>query len=362
MGESFLGIILSSRILATALFSIPCAMIVDRWGKKRALLLGVFLVPITSMLQGYFQSTWSMLICAVIQGCAMAFLLVAEGPFFMENGTSKNRLKLFSYSFADNVFASMIGYFVFGHISEKLNISVGSLASLKYSIILSALIGLIACIFAVMIKDNKVAVGKAKSNFYNSAVSLIKEKDPIKFITYNFIIGLGAGLVVPYFNVYLKYKANASIDQIGIIMSLSQAAMGIGGLITPIMAQRHGKVKTIILCQIVSIPFLMLIAIPPSLIIVSLALFIRNTLMNMSVPIVNNMAMELVNEHQRPVFASINNISSNLSRALGAVIAGFIMKKFTNGYEIPYFITAIMYIVATVHFYKAFKNFDAKAS
>lgn len=361
LGESFLGLILSSRILATAAFSIPAAVIVNRWGKKKAILLGVFLVPVTSMLQGYFENSLLMIICAVIQGCAMAFLMVAEGPFFMENGTPNNRLKLFSYSFADNVFATMIGYFIFGHVSEKLNIVMGSIVSLKYSIIFSALMGLVACIFAAMIKDKKIAVQKTESNFYKNAVSIIKEKGPLKFIIYNFIIGFGAGLVVPYFNVYLKYKVNASTDQIGIIMSLAQAAMGIGGLVTPIMAQKYGKVKTIIVCQIVSVPFLMLIAIPPSLIVVSLALFVRNALMNMSGPIVNNMAMELVQEHQRSVFASINNISSNLSRALSAVIAGFIMKYFANGYEIPYFITAVMYVAATLYFYKSFKTFDVKA-
>ena len=158
--------------------------------------------------------------------------------------------------------------------------------------------------------------------------------------------------------MYLKYKVNATTEQVGIIMSLAMAAMGIGGLITPVMAQRYGRIKTIITCQIVSIPFLMLIAMPPSIIVVSIALFIRNALMNMSGPIVNNMAMELVKGPERPIFASINNISVNLSRALSAVIAGVIMNHLANGYELPYFITAIMYLAATLYFYKSFKTFE----
>ncbi|WP_243186927.1 MFS transporter [Clostridium muellerianum] len=358
IGETFLGSLLSLRILATALFSIPGAMIVNKYGKKKGILLGICFVPVTSLFQGYFENKLLILIFATLQGCAMSFLMVSEGPFFMENGTEKNRLKLFSYSFADNVFATMLGYFIFGHVSGKLNTFLGSVISLRYSIITASLMGMIGCIFAFLLKENNSVVYKNTGNFYKDSLNILKQKKPSKFLIYNFIIGFGAGLVVPYFNVYLKYKVNITTEQIGIIMSLSMAAMGIGGLITPIMARRYGKVKTIITCQIVSIPFLMLIAMPPSIIIVSLALFIRNALMNMTGPIVNNMAMELVQGNERSIFASMNNISNNLSMALSAVIAGIIMNHLANGYEIPYFITAIMYFIATLYFYKYFKTFE----
>lgn len=357
MGETFLGFILSLRILATALFSIPGAMIVNKLGKKKGILLGVLFVPITSLFQGFYENKVLILIFAALQGCAMAFIMVSEGPFFMENGTEKNRLKLFSYSFADNVFATMFGYFIFGHVSQRLNGLLGSVESLRYSIIACSLLGLAACIFAFMIKENMAEAHGDEDDFFRKTINIIKQKNPTKFVIYNFIIGFGAGLVVPYFNVYLKYKVNATTEQIGIIMSLAQAAMGMGGLITPFMAQKYGRVKTIIICQMVSIPFLMIIAMPPSIVIVSIAMFIRNALMNMSGPIVNNMAMELVKSDERPIFASINNISVNLSRALSAVIAGIIMNHLSNGYEIPYFITAIMYLIATLYFYKSFKNF-----
>lgn len=357
MGETFLGFILSLRILATALFSIPGAMIVNKLGKKKGILLGVLFVPITSLFQGCYENKVLILIFAALQGCAMAFIMVSEGPFFMENGTEKNRLKLFSYSFADNVFATMFGYFIFGHVSQRLNGLLGSVESLRYSIIACSLLGLAACIFAFMIKENRAEAHGDEDDFFRKTINIIKQKNPTKFVIYNFMIGFGAGLVVPYFNVYLKYKVNATTEQIGIIMSLAQAAMGMGGLITPFMAQKYGRVKTIIICQMISIPFLMIIAMPPSIVIVSIAMFIRNALMNMSGPIVNNMAMELVKSDERPIFASINNISVNLSRALSAVIAGIIMNHLSNGYEIPYFITAIMYLIATLYFYKSFKNF-----
>ncbi len=359
--EGFLGLILSLKTFALAIFSIPCAMIVNKIGKKKGILLTMTIVPLIIILQGISQNKWIILILSILQGGANSFMMVSEGPFFMENTNSRNRIKLFSYSFADNVFSTMFGYFIFGQISGGFIRLFGDIKALRYSIIISGLLGLTSIFFIIFIKDNKACVVEDRSMFFKNIAKISKKKYPLKFLVYNLIIGFGAGLVVPYFNVYLKYKVNARTEQIGFIMSLAQAAMGIGGLITPYMAAKYGRIKTIIICQVASIPFLMLIALPPNIVIVAGALFIRNGLMNMAGPVVGNLSMELIEENERSIFASINNISNNLSRALSAVVGGFIMNKFSHGYEVPYFITSIMYIIATVYFYKSFRGFDKKS-
>lgn len=114
-------------------------------------------------------------------------------------------------------------------------------------------------------------------------------------------------------------------------MALAQGAMGLGSIMAPYMCKKLGRINTVMICQIVSIPFLMFIAVPPSVIAVSAALFIRNALMNMRTPIINTMSMELVEVSQRSIFASANNIAGNVSRALSAVVAGFMMSNFANG-------------------------------
>jgi MFS family permease len=358
ISESFLGIILSIRIFATAVFSIPCAMVINKFGKRFGIICAMLFVPITIIMQGYFMNKWNILLFAALQGGFTSFLTVSEGPFFMENSEKNVRIKLFSYSFADNVFSSMIGYFVFGNVTGNLNNILGNVEALRVSIIISGVLGFLSCIFTFSIKEKQTNVVAGKRNITKDIMAILKQPYPLKYVFYNSMIGFGAGLVVPYFNVYLKYKVNATTSQIGLIMALAQGAMGIGGLITPLMAKKYGRIKTIIICQIVSIPFLMLIAIPPSILIVSIALFVRNALMNMTGPITGNLSMEMVKDYERSIFASINNIAGNLSRALSAVVAGFIMNNFANGYELPYFVTAIMYAAATVYFYYSFRVFD----
>lgn len=357
--ESFLGIILSFKTFAIAFASIPCAMIVNKIGRKRGILITMSLVPLLTILQGAIPNKYIILFISVLQGAVQGFLMVSEGPFFMDNSNPKNRIKLFSYSFADNVFSTMFGYFVFGQLSNTLSSHFGVLFGLKYGIIISGIIGLVSCVFILFIKDNKTNVSTQKY-FLKKVKILCLKPYPRKFIIYNLLVGFGAGLVVPYFNIYLKYKVSASTSQIGIIMALAQGAMGIGGLITPSMTNKFGRIKTIMICQSISIPFLMLIALPPNLYIVATALLFRNALMNMAGPVISSLSMELIDDDERSIYSSLNSISNNLSRAISALVAGYIMENLPHGYELPYFITAITYLVSTIYFYKSFSIVDSK--
>lgn len=358
VGEDFLGIIISSRTLAIALSAFPCALFVNKLGKKNAIFISMFFICITMLLQGYFKDKWLILIFAVTQGLFNALLGVTEAPFLMANSSGEGRIKIFSYTYATSMFSMMLGYFLFGHGVELLAKRFSVVEAYRYSIIIASAIGLISLLF-VLIMKSEVNSDKVESfSVFKNSLLVIKSKNVRSFLNFNFIIGFGAGLVVPYFNVYLKYKINISTDVLGTIMSISQVAMGIGGLLTPFMAKKFGKVKTIIICQIVSIPFLLLIATPPSIMIVSIAFFMRSALMNMPGPVINNMSMELVEDVNRPVFSSLMNLSSNFSRAISAAVAGFIMKNIINGYEIPYYITTALYVFGTVYFYRSFKNHD----
>lgn len=360
--EGFLGVILSFKTGAIALASIPCSMIADKIGKKKAIFLAMLFVPLCTIFQGLSTKTYLLLILAIVQGTANSFMVVCEGPFFMENSNDKNRVQLFSYSFATNVFSTMIGYTVFGAISESIVSKLGGIKALSYSMVGAGVLGLMACVVVCFIKENPNFKSVSHSNYFSNAKDLIKNRYASRFLIYNALIGFGAGLVVPYFNVYLKYKVNAGTDTIGVIMSLAQAAMGMGGLITPFMAKRLGRIKTINTCQILSIPFLLLIALPPNIYIVAAAMFMRNGLMNMAGPVTGTLTMELINSTQRSTFASINNIANNLSRAISTMVGGLIMAHVPYGYEVPYFLTALLYLAATILFHNTFAGYDFKVN
>ncbi|MBU3228457.1 hypothetical protein [Clostridium algidicarnis] len=66
--ESFLGLILSLKTFSLAIFSIPCAMIVNKIGKKKGILLTMIIVPITIILQDMSQTKGIILGLSILQG------------------------------------------------------------------------------------------------------------------------------------------------------------------------------------------------------------------------------------------------------------------------------------------------------
>ena len=98
------------------------------------------------------------------------------------------------------------------------------------------------------------------------------------------LIGTGAGLIVPFFNVYFNKTLQAGPDQIGIIFSLAQASMVVGAAVVPYIAARFGKVKTVSLTYLLSLPFLLLLAFTTNLYLAGGAYILRMLFMNMSSP------------------------------------------------------------------------------
>lgn len=368
LGEDYLGLLISVKTAAIGVSAFPCALLVNKLGKKKSILISMLFISLAIISQGYFMGKWMMMISGIFQGVFNALLSVTEAPFLMENSGEGKSVKLFSYTFAISTFASMVGYKICGRSADVLSVSFTLVNSYRYCIIAAGLVGLISIFFVLQIVDKKLPVSintslnsssdKGILILVKNSLGILKQKNIKEFLIYNSLIGFGAGLVVPYFNVYLKYKINISSDMLGTIMSISMVAMGVGGLIMPYIARKFGKANAIIICQIASIPFLLLIATPPSIIVVSIAFFMRSALMNMAGPIIGNISMELVESENRSILSSLNNVSNNLSRALSAVIAGFIMKNFARGYEIPYYITTVLYVVGAIYFYKNFKSYN----
>jgi len=169
---------------------------------------------------------------------------------------------------------------------------------------------------------------------------------------YNTLIGFGAGLVIPFFNIFLTQRLKAPTYMVGIVLSTSQVGMAIAGLLAPFLIFKLGKVKSVVVSQLVSIPFLLMIALPQSLGIVILSFLLRSAFMNMSNPISSCFTMEITPIEQRASVASLVGMAQNMSRAASAILGGWLMEK-TN-YSVPYFITAILYLLASIFYWKVF--------
>ena len=136
------------------------------------------------------------------------------------------------------------------------------------------------------------------------------------------------------------------------IMGLSPIGLVIVGLLVPYISKILGREQTVVICQLLSIPFLISIAFPQGIVVLGISFFLRSTLMNLNQPLIQNMSLETVEYENRALMSSMVLMSSSITRALSTIIAGYLMESIS--YNFPYYLTVALYLIGTIVFYKNF--------
>lgn len=350
--ESTVGTILSLRRFSVGISTFLIAFIAGRIGHKRTLILGLFTVGITSILIVLAPDLRLMEIIAVLFGFGQAAMLTVESPFIFNQCEGEERVHAFSLTFAVRNAAFMTGSLLTGTLADLFsNRTASDAQALRWALILVSLMSLIAIIPLSRLRPKPVTSQKPL-DFHEFRAFFTTQN--VAFLLYTGFIGLGAGMVVPFFGVYLKYMLNTTETLVGLILSFAQLGTVFGGLSVPFLSKRLGDHKTIVLTQMLSIPLLIAIGLPQGILVVAVAFFLRSSLMNMGQPLIRNIAMSIALEEHRPLMSAMRVMFNNLTRALGIYLGGTIMERYT--YNTPYLFTIGAYLIGTLIFYLLFRR------
>ena len=127
------------------------------------------------------------------------------------------------------------------------------------------------------------------------------------------LIGLGAGLFLPYLNVYFVQQLGASPAVYGWISGASTLTRLGATLLAPAVAGRLGTVGAIAGTQLASVPFLLLLGFAPQLGLAALAFLIRGALMNMAFPLQTSFTMGALRPALRGTGNALLILAGNVS-------------------------------------------------
>jgi MFS family permease len=214
---------------------------------------------------------------------------------------------------------------------------------------------LITLIPLVLIKENRPPVFE-RSERLRLVAQVIRTPNVQRLVIVNILIGIGAGMIVPFFNVYFHKVLAAPTEQIGVIFSIGQVTMIAGLLLIPLLTERVGKVRTIAITQLLSIPFLILIALTTNIYLAGFAYIMRMSFMNMANPAIANFNMELLGDRERATVGSLTSTGWYLFLALSTYLSGIMMAN--DNYLLPYMITCVVYLLAAVAYYVFFLRIE----
>lgn len=359
-GEGDIGRIASGRAIGMTLAAIPIAILISKIKVKPMLLIGAAMFALFRFALTEFQEFEILVGFTFLSGMAFSVFRVASGPFFMRNSTQQERTHLFSMSFAMMLFAGIVGSIIAGNLVERVAIITGDiLTGYRYALYLGVGAGLCAIIPFSMIRATGPKSDERKIKF-----SWEKFKKRRKFYFQiclaNVLIGSGAGLIIPFLPLYFHDRFDLEPNRIAFYYFLSLCGMAIGTLSGPLLSQRIGLIRSVVITQLLSIPFMLILAYTGNLFYAVPAFIIRAALMNLGVPISTNFAMELSDKDEQGLVNAFLGVSWTGGWALSVSLGGGLIEQY--GYTITLNVASLLYVISALLYFVMFRKVEKRQS
>ncbi|WP_102273958.1 MFS transporter [Cytobacillus massiliigabonensis] len=362
--EQVNGQVVSMTALATAIALVPAGVFSDRIGRKKAMIYGAAATGMILLSRSVIETQSLLVLAAFATGLATALFQVSGIPWLAENSKTEQRVHLFSIHFAVMTGANVIGNLGGGILTDFFSIFTSELNSIRFTLLIGSIIFLMGIIPVIKFNEQRVARKNIKEKKTISVRTILSKNDNVKIILLfafaQLLIGVGAGLVIPYLNLYFADRFSASNSAIGFIISMGQAATAIAMIIGPMVVRKVGEVKAVVILQLSSLPFLLMTAYTESLWLAAIGFLFRQALMNAGNPIQMSLMMSKVGDSMKGLANSVNQMVFNLGWAImGPISTGIVMKYGAYwGYAAVFTITAFLYLIGSVYFFIVFRSYN----
>lgn len=346
-GEQAIGTILSIRALGSFLVALPASFLVARADSRYLLSSVAILSAIAYAGQGIATGFGPIAASVLMSGAFSSLYQVAAGPFFMKNSGEEERIHLFSLNGALGMGTGVIGSLAGGLLKDLVFRASGDeVYAYRAALVLGAcFVGASVAPF-LAIRETRPAGSPRPPR---AAIGRVDPALYAKILIPGFIVGMGAGLTIPYLNLYFKNEFSLSDSLIGAVFALGQVFTFLGMMTGPAISRRLGKARAIFASQALSVPFILVLTYLRWLPLVVLAFLARQALMNMSTPINDNFALERVPPSQQHLMNALKMLNWTGSWMVSAKISGAIIA--TRGFAPSFTLTAILYALSTALFW-----------
>lgn len=361
--EAFIGTLQTLSSLATIAMALPAAYLAERFPQKRVMIVTALLSSLAVMGIVLIPGQVALILFNMLAGVSMSTRQVAMAPFLMANTSEEDRQWVFSFNFGLMTTASFFGNLLGGLLPTWLGQPFGAMPTdtLAYQLAIGSMmlvtmlsIGPLSLIrMPPPEKDRQVALPWVQLWQHGRQLA--------RFLMPQLVIGLGAGLMQPFMNVYFRHVYNKPDPPIAWVFAIGGLAMAIAQFLGPVLADRYGKIHTVILTQLFSVPFLLMLALGAWLVptgrgsaelwfaIASLAYILRLALMNLSNPVYQTFVLEHVPKDTQALTMSLNSLSFQFGWFVMPQVSGWLQVQYGNlGFVAIFLSVAGLYMTATV--------------
>jgi MFS family permease len=376
----FIGAVLFAVTVGAGLAIFPAGLYVDRFSGKAILIGSNLLIGAAVSGQILFRQPLPLLVSAFCAGVGFAFILVINAPFLTANSIPAERSHLFSLNLVLGLVTAVVGNVLggalpgwFRHIPWLMAplppVLNGLLSgqpeprSYQLSMLFAGIIVLPSLIPLFLLSNDPPPARAlpvwrvlARLNLAAGSAPWVAGRilrSPIFLLSLQqALVGAGAGLFINYFNLYFVQHLRASPALFGL---LSGGAVAIAALFTlgaPRLAGRIGRINSIALSELASIPLLITLGLTTLLPLASVCYIFRQGLMDMSNGVLQVFSMEVVPEQYRGVANSSYQAAFQVPSALTVPLGGLLIVH--AGYASVFLAAAACYLLAIATLWGSF--------
>lgn len=352
--EGVMGSLASTASLGTALMAFPAAFVLERFAAKPLLLLGLCVSAVCYISQVMSQTIELYTLFGLLGAMGLAIFNISVAPFIFRHTRPEQRVYAFTMNSAFVMGSQLVGFLIGGYLPKLLSMNfpgLSALESYRYAMAVSLAITLLSIWPYSQIL--RAPVPKLK----RPSLSGIREKDWRtlgKLIAPKTAIALGAGMVIPFMNVYLSKRFELDSVAIGTAFGALQLCMFIGIFVSPVAIKRMDRLGFMMLTALLSVPFMLTMAFASSVALVLGSFFMRGMLMNMSGPATSLFEMEKVREAECLFASSMLIFCYNLGWTLSTQVGGWVIESY--GFRWSFIAAAALYLTAVGFYWFFFKR------
>ena len=228
---------------------------------------------------------------------------------------------------------------------------------LRISLVIGTVFVIIAFLTSFKIRDSKALSveeeGSVASVFEQNQIATgwkdVFAPNALKVVGITLVsglfIGFGAGTSVPYFPRFFFDIYYIDLSNLSLIFGVLTILTATWGKINSNLGDRYGRVKMIVVNQMLAVILLYILATYPPIGFALLALIVRNAVMNATGPLNTAILMEFTPRRFRSITSSLTQIGWSLFFGFGQIFGGRLVDNI--GFRIPFTITATLYLIAT---------------
>ncbi|WXG46570.1 MAG: MFS transporter [Candidatus Atabeyarchaeum deiterrae] len=370
---------------------IPAGMLIDRVGRKWVLRIGVALIALSSFMTPLSTVWWHLLIPGAISSLGNALVAPAQSSMVADVSHGYRREKSYSlmmasqllFSTAGTVSLTLYSYFYKGVLPDN--------AYFVLFLFVSAMLAFVGAIPIFFVGESlersqklsyppqsdsdsrkpsddlasKIRTSKNLGRDYLAPPSLRTNGVVLKIILINFLIGLGAGFIIPLFTYYWKDVFKLADWMVLLITVFGDGGLVAGALLAPWMAKRAGRtggrVGMIVACQSASILCAVFLSAVPwfqYLPLAVVAYVLRQDLMNMISPLTSAMLMDHSPVTRRGAVNAAQTIAFTVPNGVSVILSGIIINSSPSdfGWAYSFFVLITLYIISTWVYYTTRKK------